>query len=691
MDEESNLELEPQMEDEQQVSYLEDSDDNFTDPSEADAVQFIMSQYTRAKNARRHDETRWMKAYRNFRGLYGPDVAFREDEKSRVFIKVTKTKVLAAYSQVIDVLFGSDKFPLGVDPTTLPEGIADAVHFDMQPAPTPEGPPQKPELKPGETMQSLKDRLGSLSKKLEPVMDELQEGPGTTPSQITYHPAMVAANKMQKKIHDQLEESDGVKHLRLTAFECCFLGSGIIKGPFVVDKEYPRWDDNGEYDPVTKKRPRISNVSIWNAYPDPDATSMEDSEFFIERHKLSLSKLLSLKKRPMFRATAIDKVAEHGSNYIEEWWESQLDESQSGGPVERFEVLEYWGYIGREKLQDMDLDLEIDEDVDYLNMNIWVCNGQILRLVINPFQPMYIPYHVVPYEINPYSFFGVGVAENMDDTQTLMNGFMRLSIDNAALSGNLIIEIDENNLVPGQDFSIYPGKVFRRQAGAPGQAIFGTEFPNVAAQNMMIFDKARMLADESTGIPSFSHGQTGVSGVGRTSSGISMLMSAANGSIRTVVKNFDDFLLMPLGKSLYYFNMQFDFDKELAGDFEVKARGTESLMANEIRSQRLMQFLGIVQNPVIAPFAKMDYIVREIAKSMDLDPDKVTNNLGDAALQAKVMQALAPPDPAAQGAPAGQPPAGPPGVQDTSGGGGSNIGIGTSPVPGEQGFTGNPQ
>ena len=45
-----------------------------------------------------------------------------------------------------------------------------------------------------------------------------------------------------------------------------------------------------------------------------------------------------------------------------------------------------------------------------------------------------------PYEHNPYSFFGVGIAENMDDTQTLMNGFMRMAIDNAALSGNLIIE-----------------------------------------------------------------------------------------------------------------------------------------------------------------------------------------------------------------------------------------------------------
>ena len=35
--------------------------------------------------------------------------------------------------------------------------------------------------------------------------------------------------------------------------------------------------------------------------------------------------------------------------------------------------------------------------------------------------------------MNPYSIFGVGIAENMDDTQTLMNGFMRMSVDNAAV------------------------------------------------------------------------------------------------------------------------------------------------------------------------------------------------------------------------------------------------------------------
>ena len=109
-------------------------------------------------------------------------------------------------------------------------------------------------------------------------------------------------------------------------------------------------------------------------------------------------------------------------------------------------------------------------------------------------------------------------------------------------------------------------------------------------------------------------------------------MSAANGSIRNVVKNVDDYLLAPLGKAFFSFNMQFDFDVEIKGDLEVKARGTESLMANEVRSQRLMQFMQVVSNPALAPFARMDYIVREIAKSMDLDPDKVGNNMAEAAV-----------------------------------------------------------
>lgn len=654
------------------------------DESVGDILSFVEKKFSQAKTARFFDEQRWLRNYRNYRGLYGPDVQFTDAEKSRVFVKVTKTKVLAAYGQIIDVLFGNDKFPIGISPTPVPNGIEESVHFEVQGGPQP-----ATELQPGDTMQSLKDRIGkALSSTLSPVMDRLKPGPGGTQTAITVHPAEVASRKMEKRIHDQLDEANANKKLRSAVFECCLFGEGVLKGPFVVDKEYPRWNEKGEYEPEVEEIPSVSFTSVWNFYPDPDADNMEEAEFIVERHKLSRSKLRELKRRPFFRSKAIDAAISYGENYIEEWWENQIQEETTSGPVERFEALEFWGFVDKELLAEYNVSVPAKlKDEEQLSVNVWVCNGQVLRVVLNPFKPAVLPYHAFPYEINPYSFFGVGVAENMDDTQTLMNGFMRMAVDNAALSGNLIIEIDENNLAPGQDMDIYPGKVFRRQGGAPGQAIFGTKFPNVSNENMQLFDKARVLADESTGLPSFSYGQTGVSGVGRTSSGISMLMSAANGSIRTVVKNIDDYLLAPLGKSLFHWNMQFKHDEDIVGDLEVKARGTESLMANEVRSQRLMQFLGVVQNPVLAPYARMDYIISEIAKSMDLDPDKVTNNLMDAAIQAEIMskfqQTMTPPEAQQPGAPAVPQPS------DTSGAGNANIGVGQAPTPNEQGFSGN--
>ena len=702
-EEDNNFTSDEMYMDDVESSHIEDRNDeeDYNDPTVGNIVGFVEQKFSTADTARYSDEQRWIKAYRNYRGIYGPDVQFTSTEKSKIFVKVTKTKVLAAYGQITDVLFGGNKFPITIDPTTLPEGVSESVYFDSNPQvdqmSKQAGTDELQKLMPGETLVDFKERVGGMQGKLSPVEDKLKEGPGTTPTAITSHPAMVAAKKMEKKIHDQLEESNANKQLRTAAFECALFGTGIMKGPFALDKEYPNWDENGDYNPTIKTVPQTSSVSIWNLYPDPDASNMEEASYIIERHKMSRSQLRALKRRPFFRTNAVNAAIDLGESYTKEWWEQVMEDAGQETKSERYQVLEFWGYVDTSMLEDHDIDIPKElKDAEEVSVNIWICNGQVLRLVMNPFTPSYLPYYAVPFEVNPYIFFGVGIAENMDDTQTLMNGFMRMSVDNAALSGNLLIEIDETNLVPGQDLSVYPGKVFRRQGGAPGQSIFGTKFPNVSNENMQMFDKARQLSDESTGLASFSHGQTGVSGVGRTASGISMLMSAANGSIRTVVKNVDDYLLGPLGTAFFSFNMQFDFDPEIKGDLEVKAQGTESLMANEVRSQRLMQFLGVVSNPALAPFAKMDYIVREIAKSMDLDPDKVANSLGDAAVQAEILkkfQEANPPPAPPPGAPApqGVPQGAPAGVQvqDTTGSGGGQIGTGTAPTPGEQGFSAN--
>jgi len=677
---------------------LEDTNDpDLSDTGVNGIIPFVQERYDRAEDYRRNDEERWLRSYTNYRGIYGSDVQFTEAEKSRVFIKVTKTKTLAAYGQIVDVLFAGNKFPISVEPTMLPEGVAKDVSFDPKEPEALRGRGQETspygfegdgmDFPKGATEKSLLEGLGPLQEKLEGI-DNLKEGAGKTPTAITFSPAMVAAKNMEQKIMDQLQESGATKQLRSTAFEMALFGTGVMKGPFAIDKEYPNWDDDGEYNPAFKTVPSTSHVSVWNFYPDPDANNMDEAQYVIERHKMSRSQLRSLKKRPYFRGNVIDQVVESGESYVKKYWEDDLSDYAPEHGVYRFEVLEYWGMCDTQLLIDNEVEIPDElKDFDELQANIWICDGKLLRMVLNPFKPAKIPYMAVPYELNPYSFFGVGIAENMDDTQTLMNGFMRMAVDNAVLSGNLLIEVDETNLVPGQDLSVYPGKVFRRQGGAPGQAIFGTKFPNVSNENIQLFDKARQLADESTGLPSFAHGQTGVTGVGRTASGISMLMNAASGSIKTVIKNVDDYLLRPLAEGFFRFNMQFDFDPMIKGDLEVKARGTESLMANEVRSQRLMQFLGVASNPALAPFAKFQYIIREIAKSMDLDPDKVTNNMDEAAIQAELMKEFQAPIP--EGQPQ-QPPAGTD-PNDPTGAGGATIGTGQAPIPGEQGFTGVPQ
>ena len=669
------------------VALDEDGDVEQENNEYAGLSAYVLEQYRRSKDNRLTEETRWLGAYRNYRGIYGPEVQFTDTEKSQAFVKITKTKVLAAYAQMTDVLFAGAKFPIGVEARRYPNNVSDTVGFDPN----------------GLTSAKVKDQtgidykvprnivrpdiakeLGLYKDRLEPIHDELEAGAGTNPGSITYEPAKRAAQLMEKKMHDQLEQTNADKHLRSAAFECALFGTGIIKGPFAQDKEYPRWDKEGNYDPLFETIPKLEYVSIWDMYPDPDARAMNDAEYTVQRHRLSRTQLRNLKKRPHFREESIELAIEYGPDYVREYWEDALEDHTQTGTIERYEVLEYWGILDSELAEAAEVDIPKElQDHDQIEVNAWICNGQILRLVLNPFTPTRIPYCAVPYELNPYGLFGIGVAENMMDTQLLMNGFMRMSVDNAALSGNLLIEIDETNLVPGQDLSVYPGKVFRRQGGpGPGSAIHGTKFPNVSNELLQMFDKARQLSDESTGIPSFSHGETGVTGVGRTASGMSMLMGAAAQGIKTVVRNVDDYLLSPLGQALFAFNMQFLFNEEFAnGDLEVKSRGTESLMRNEIRSQRLLQFMQMTQNPQMAPFVKYDYVLRELAASMDLDEDKIMNDQREAIIQAKMMaeiQALLPPQPP-QAAPD------PNGPQDPTAG---PPAPGAPPGPGEQGFTG---
>ena len=718
----------------------QDSNPSMDEAKEEEAISNLVakinSRFQQCETTREDDEDRWLQAFHNYRGRYFKNVAFRDHEKSRVFVKVTKTKVLAAYGQLIDVLFGANKFPLTIQETRVPEGIDEYAHLNPlkeqmgmnqneQPTPGIEGnmdyTPGEPmmqesngglgfpgdgnDLAPGTTFNDLNNdaNLGGLEE--EYAEADLTSGPAPSPEMPQIKPAQIAARRLEKLILDQIEESNGSVELRSAIFEACLLGTGIIKGPFTYNKTLHKYSDTGngrEYTPETVKVPKMEFVSIWDFYPDPNARNMEEAEFVIQRHRLNRNQVLDLANRPFFNKQAIMDCVRMGAKYNKKSWETDIDLEKSQYPdieTNRFEVLEYWGTI--DALSAREEGLELDESIDDMEevqVNVWMIRDKVIRIVQNPFKPFRTPYQSFVYEKNPYTFFGIGVPENMDDAQQIMNGHARMAIDNLALAGNLIFDVDESALASNQTMEVFPGKIFKRQAGSPGQSIYGLKFPNTAVENMQMFDKFRQLADESTGLPSYSHGQTGVQSMTRTASGMSMLMGAASLNIKTVIKNIDDQLIKPLGEALFQWNMQFyEGDLPIHGDLEIKATGSSSLMKKEVRSQRLTMFLQTVQNPAIAPFVRMSEVIKELAHSLDLDPAEILNTKDEAEIYAKIIgqqnankgtspQAPIPGELGAMGGDGGVPPQTP--GANNPGNGESPIGPGNTPMPGEMEFTG---
>lgn len=627
----------------------------------------IRNKWTRTELARRSFESRWLDAYRNYRGLYGPDTAFTETERSRVFIKVTKTKVFAAYGQLIDIFFANNTFPVSVEPEKLPGGSSGDYNIETdQNAQQSEDqisaqgddsqygfPGDGKDLQPG-FVATLQTKVQKFIGKLR-GNEKINEGASVSPTAVDINPHKEGAKRIEKQIHDQLKFSEADKHLRKAAFENCLLGTCIIKGPQAATKEIPYWDENGQYQPQKTIYPKIGFTSVWDFYPDPDATTISNCQWTIERHRLTRSQMHELKLRPFFRSNEIDNVLAGGYNYLRLWWEQAIRDLPAVASVERFEVLEFWGMVDKETAKEYGID-EFPEEFETATevpVNAWLCGNHVIRFVLNPFTPARLPYHVVPHEMQPYNIWGIGVAENMSDTQVLMNGFMRMAVDNAALSGNVIGELDESLLVPGQDWTLYPGKMFRKNAGANQKAVEFLEIPNISQQNMQLFDKARELADEAT-FPSILSGNTQVNpSLGRTSSGISMMMGSASVVIRNVVKNFDDYLFSPLGEAMYAFNRQFNPSKNSMINVIVKAGGTDSLMRNEILSQRLASVMQMGASPMLAPFIKWPEVIREQFKSLDLDADVLTNTSEEAMRQAMYMRSLmatqGTPNPAEQG------------------------------------------
>ena len=583
--------------------------------------------FTEYKDARKETENEWLKDLRQFQGMYEPEVLARLNEsgaRSKVFVGLTRTKVMAAYSRIVDLLFQHGDSYFGIEPTPIPQlDPLKAMQMREQAV------MQITAASGGMAPELNEDLIAARMSELEEEFLEAE--------QII---AKEAAEKMAVEIHDQLIEANAEQKLKEAILESTIFGSGAIKaGTIRIDRvqSYSRIQDptTGQtgfaLSQIEKAMPEVESVSIFDLYPDPYCSSLEDCEGLFRRHVLTRSQLRDLADRPGFDGEMIRYLIKHNrqGNHTEEDHEktrrriagiNEYSESSN-----RFEVIEYWGEIDGYELEEHGVDIPEGTDLsDYFSSCVWFSGGKVIKVMLNPIQGYRVPYHIFPYERSPHQFWGTGVPRMMRDSQTTMNAATRIWIDNLALSSGPMMEVNTDLLAAGEDpTDIHPWRVFLREGGDGSMAAVRFYQPVANANGLnQIVELFRRFADETTSLPSYTHGEQTRS-LNKTATGISMLMGAANVALKSTIKNIDDFLLEPMVSALFHFNMEFGTNEKAKGDLKVISRGSTALIQKEVQSQRLLQFLSLVSNPMDAALVDRNQLLRDIAQSLDIDPDEV--------------------------------------------------------------------
>ena len=594
----------------------------------------LKAKYTEYKDARDNIEDDWIEDLRAFMGQYDPDVLSKiqsKGDRSQVYVGLTRTKVLAAYSRITDLLFqpGQDFFSIEKTPISkqpvVERQLAEKAALEIQQAAEQVGTAGLEEL--------VMARLQELTEEIEEETDRRVEN-------------------MHQAILDQSKESNLEQKMKDAIMEQVIFGTGAMKaGTLKVEKDH-MYMTNEEGVPELfieeYPMPEMEAVSIFDLYPDPHATSVNDMRDIFRRHIISRTEFNALKDYPGFNVDLINECIEMNPEGNHDEAQHEIDRrnianvNDSNTNTEKFEVLEFWGSLNGYDLQDAGIEFGDEDDLSMeYDANIWIVSGKVIKAQLNPLPGGVIPYFIFPYEKNPHAFWGTGVPRMMRDSQATMNAATRIYLDNVALSSGPMVEVNTDIMASGEDpTELYPWRVFLREGGDGNQPMVRFYQPQSNSPALVsVIELLRRFADETTALPSYTHGQT-QSSLNRTATGISILMSNANIVLKSVIKNIDDFLTKPMIRSLYDWNMTWNENENVKSDMRIVAKGSTALIQKEVQSQRLLQFLSLINNPLDAQMINREKLLTDIAKSLDIDPDEVIKSQEELMNEQALQQAI---------------------------------------------------
>lgn len=553
-----------------------------------DFANVVQEKFEEAKEYRRDHEQHWVEAYDAYRGKYPSKISKANElaNERGIFVNQTRRKVNSAKIKVNTLLFEDGKVPFSITPSRKPRFFPPDI----------QAPADRPDL--------LEDAILERSK------------------------------QMEFKIRDIFERTNYNEQVQHAIHEMCLYGTGCTKGIALEYKNFPVYTTVQTADEMVavesfleaELMPTVKFVSIWNIFPSPEASSIEDADYVIQRSFLSKIQLRKLAKTAEgFVPGALEKVIEEEIGLSQGWDDSEhpkkYDES-SATRLKKFEVLEFWGRLDGKDLAPH-LPIESEDIPDAIPIVITVIGDVVVKIAENPFDDT-LPFHFCNWQKNPESIWGDGIYYAIRDAQAILNFSYAMMVEGKSLSAAPLTVIDPNAFEPGTDTEqIYPGKQFRVKPGASVRDSFSSvQIPDVTSGLLQVIQQLEREADLDSGQTSIGYGDMSPAQT-KTATGMSILNSNANRQTADVVRSVSSMITKNV-QAVYRWLMVDSLDSTIKGDYEAISTGYEQYVAKEVHNTQLINFLQVVgQMPELKQYLKQENFTRPLIRAFNLEPDKI--------------------------------------------------------------------
>lgn len=601
---------------------------------------------------------RLLDSLRVFNGSYNPEKLqeIRKFGGSEVYARLISMKCRGTSSLLRDIYLNVDR-PWGINPPADPEIPPDILAKIK----TLVGAEAQSLAQAGQPVdsQAIRDRVMQLME---------------AARQAEKKQAKMRAQIAEDRIEELLDTGGFYKALAEFITDLPLFVFACIKGPVVKIIPTVDWS-SGSAKIVQKPTLTWTRVSPFDLWWTPGAAEIEDADV-IERTRVTRADLNDLLDLPGYNTDNVRAVLDdYGRGGLSENWDSTdseraQQESRENPVMNRsgmITCLEFHGNVqGRTLIEYGFTKKQVPDEMRDYAIQAWMIGRYVIKAQLSPSPRKRHPYFITSFEKVPGTPVGNALPDILSDIQDVANATLRALVNNMSISSGPQVVVNDDRLAVGENGDqLYPWKRWHVNSDPMGNK----EQPPVsffmptsnAAELINIYSKFSDLADEMSAIPKYMQGVNAGS-VGRTASGLSMLMANASKILQTVAANIDSDVIGPALNQLFDMIMLTDETGILRGDESVAIKGVHVATQRETERVRQLEFLQVTANPmdaqIMGPKGRAA-VLRSVSQTIGLDGEEIVppdNEIGAGAPGA-------PPTGAPPGAPPGSPPGAPPNMQ----------------------------